>query len=261
MMDLEEKFDASIDESAFASATKVADLANATGVAEEPRFPTYNRTWIARLIRAIALEAIILPFTRFFAKCEVSGLDHLESVRGPAVFASNHQSYFDTAAILASLPRKWRRRIAPAMWKEYFEPHFHPERHRFRERWANSVLYWLVTLLFNAFPVPQSEKGVRESVRYMGELVEEGWSILIFPEGGRYRDMHPFFPGVGMIASRLHLPVIPIRLRGTGEVLPPDASWPRRGRVEIKMGAAIFARDESFPDLARRIEQAVRVLA
>ncbi|HEY6340695.1 MAG TPA: AMP-binding protein [Bryobacteraceae bacterium] len=261
MMELEEKFDASIDESAFASATKVADLAKATGIAEEPRFPTYNRTWIARLIRAIALEAIILPFTRFFAKYEISGLDHLESVRGPAVFASNHQSYFDTAAILASLPRRWRRRVAPAMWKEYFEPHFHPERYPFRERWANSALYWLVTLLFNAFPVPQSEKGVRESVRYMGELVEEGWSILIFPEGGRYRDMHPFFPGVGMIASRLHLPVIPIRLRGTAEVLPPDVRWPRRGRVEIRMGPAIFARDESFADLARRIEQAVRVLA
>jgi long-chain acyl-CoA synthetase len=275
MMELEEKFGASIDESAFASATKVADLAdlaNVTGTAEEPRFPSYNRTWIARLIRAIALEAIILPFTRFYGKCKISGLDHLESVRGPAVFASNHQSYFDTAVILASLPRKWRRRIAPAMWKEYFELHFHPEQHPFRERWANSVLYWLVTLLFNAFPVPQSEKGVRESVRYIGELVEQGWSILIFPEGGRYRDMQPFFPGVGLIASRLHLPVIPIRLSGTGEVLPPDARWPRRppsparqdgvsGRVEVKMGPAIFARDESFADLARRIEQAVRVLA
>jgi hypothetical protein len=60
------------------------------------------------------------------------------------------------------------------MWKEYFEAHFHPEQHSLRERWANRILYWLVTLLFNGFPIPQTETGARESIRYIGELAEEG---------------------------------------------------------------------------------------
>ena len=71
------------------------------------------------------------------------------------------------------------------MWKEYFDAHFHPEKYSRLEHWTNSFLYWLIALLFNGFPIPQTEAGAGESIRYMGELVEEGWSILIFPEGER----------------------------------------------------------------------------
>ena len=96
----------------------------------------------------------------------------------------------------------------------------------------------------------------------MGELVEEGWSILIFPEGERSAtgEIGQFFPGIGMIASRLHLSVVPIRLRGVDRVLPRAAKWPHSGRVEVRIGAPIHLQCESYPALARRIEDAVRDL-
>ena len=161
MMDLEEKLDTSIDESAFASLTKVADLAKPMRAAEETSFPAYNRSRIARLIRGICLEGVLLPITRIVARNKVSGLQNLEAVRGPVVFAANHQSHLDTPIIMASLPRRWRRQIAPAMWKEYFEAHFHPQEHSRWERWINGLVYRLVTLLFNGFPIPQTEAGAR----------------------------------------------------------------------------------------------------
>jgi len=262
MMDLETKLNTPIDERAFASVSKVADLSKPMPVAEETLFPRHNRSWVAKIIRGIALEGILLPFTKAVATRKVSGLENLENIDGPVIFAANHESHLDTPVILASLPWRWRRRIAPAMWKEYFDAHFHPERHSTLEQWANSILYALITVLFNGFPIPQTEAGAGESIRYMGELVEEGWSILIFPEGERSLtgEIGRFFPGVGMIASHLRLPVVPARLRGVGRVLPHGAKCPHRGPVEVAIGAPLYLQGESYAALARQVEDAVRRL-
>ncbi|MGA2882271.1 MAG: AMP-binding protein [Bryobacteraceae bacterium] len=260
MMDLEEKLGATLDERAFASVIKVADLASPLPLAEETAFPSYNRSWIAKLIRGICLEAILLPIAGMIARRRVFGLENLDSLSGPVIFAANHQSHFDTPIILASLPPRWRRWIAPAMWKEYFDAHFHPEKYSRLEHRTNSFLYWLIALLFNGFPIPQTEAGAGESIRYMGELVEEGWSILIFPEGERATtgEIGRFFPGVGMIASRLQLQVVPIRLRGFDRVLPRNAKWPHPGRVEVRFGPPIRLQGDSYSALAQRVEEAVR---
>lgn len=262
MMDLEEKLETTIDETAFATVTKVGDLARPMAASEPMRFPAYNRWRIAKLIRRVSLATILLPLTRMVARTKVSGLENLERIRGPVIFAANHQSYLDTPVILASLPARIRHRLAPVMWKEYFDPHFHPDRYSLWARWQNSVIYRLVTLLFNAFPVPQTETGGRQSIRYMGELVEQGWSILIFPEGERTLtgEIGRFYPGVGMIASRLRLPVIPIRLAGVDRVLHRTATWPHPGPVEVRIGAPILLTGESYPALARLVEDAVRAL-
>jgi long-chain acyl-CoA synthetase len=262
MMDLEEKLDTSIDEGAFASLKKVGDLAQPVTMAEETPFPRYNRRALAKWTRRGLLGGIFLPLDRIFAHAKVYGLKNLNSVRGPVIFVANHQSYFDTPVILASLPLRWRYRVAPAMWKEYFDAHFHPERYPRWQRWLNSTVYGLVTLLFNGFPIPQSETGARESIRYMGELVEEGWSILIFPEGERTLtgEIGRFLPGVGMMASRLGLPVVPIRLRGVDRVLPRTRAWPHPGPVEVKIGSPIYLKGESYTALAKQVEDAVRAL-
>jgi len=259
MMDLEEQLGTSVDESVFQTVRSVADLAKPMPPPEPAAFPRYNRRRLARAIRRCSLATIFLPATRFFARTHVSGLDNLRGVHGPAILAANHQSYLDAPAILACLPREWRYRIAPAMWKEYFDAHFCPARHPWRERWINSSLYWLLTLLFNAFPIPQTETGARESIRYIGELVEEGWSILIFPEGERTITgaMGRFMPGVGLIASRLQLPVVPIRLEGLDKVWHRTAKLPRPGRVQVTIGAPVRLDGESYAALALQLERII----
>ncbi|HVY94186.1 MAG TPA: AMP-binding protein [Bryobacteraceae bacterium] len=262
MMEIEEKLDTSIDESAFARVRTIGDLTKPMPAAPRTSFPAFNRRWLAKLIRGLALECILLPVTRIIARRKVSGLENLRGLRGPVIFAANHQSHLDTPIILASLPRSWRRRIAPAMWKEYFERHFHPERYSPVRRGPNSLLYFLLALFFNGFPLPQTETGARESIRYMGELVEEGWSLLIFPEGERSvtGEFGRFFPGIGMIASRLSLPVVPIRLRGVDRILPRHATVPRPGRVEVSIGPPISLQGDSWSALAQKVEEAVRKL-
>jgi long-chain acyl-CoA synthetase len=269
MIDLEEKLGTSIDEGVFASTRTVGDLEGPMPSVAPAEFPAWNRRRIACMLRRLTLASALLPLTRAIVrKTTTSGLENLASLRGPVIFAANHQSYLDTPVILGSLPARWRYRIAPAMWKEYFEAYFHPDRHSRRERWMNNALYQLLALLFNAFPVPQTETGTLESVRYTGELVEEGWSILIFPEGERTLTgaIGRFYPGVGMMASRLRIPVVPIRLSGVDLVWHRGSKWPHFSRafgadpVEVRFGAPIYSGAKSYSEITEQVEDSVRRL-
>jgi long-chain acyl-CoA synthetase len=192
----------------------------------------------------------------------VDGLEHLAEIEGPVVFASNHQSHLDTPVILAALPRRWRRRVAVAMAKEFFDAYFHPGRHTWRERIGSGAAYALAACFFNAFPLPQREAGARRTLRYIGDLVGEGWSILIYPEGERSEtgEIGVFRPGIGMIGARLSMPVVPVRLEGVDRVLHKSWRMARPGRVRVAFGRAIDLDGDSYAVLARSVESAVRLL-
>jgi long-chain acyl-CoA synthetase len=262
MMDLEERLDMSLDESMLKSACRVADLTAVSTPLPGFDFPAWNRSLWARLVRRAALAFVWLPLTRLFAHLEISGEKNLRGLNGPAIFVSNHQSHLDTPSVLASLPARYRRHVAVAMWKEYFDAHFFPERHTRRERLLNSLTYWLAALFFNAFPLPQTEAGAGQSLRYIGELVSERWSILFFPEGQRTDagEINPFQQGIGLIASRLGVPVVPIRLRGLEKVLHRHSRWPRPGRVELVFGPPLHLKGQDYATLAKQVEDAVTAL-
>src|SRR5207248_5491031 len=115
-------------------------------------FPRWSRSWISRVVRRANLALWLAPLVRLLARPAVSGLENLRGLDPPLIFASNHQSHLDTPLILAALPSHWRYRIAPAMYKEYFEPYFSPRKYPLARRIWSGLQYFLVTLLFNAFP-------------------------------------------------------------------------------------------------------------
>jgi long-chain acyl-CoA synthetase len=148
------------------------------------------------------------------------------------------------------------------MWKEYFDAHFAPNRHTRYEWFRDSLAYWLVALFFNAFPIPQSEAGTRQSLRYLGDLVSDNWSVLFFPEGERTEagEVKPFQPGIGLIAGRLRVPVVPVRLRGVDKILHRHTQWPKPGRVEITFGSPLYLTGQDYAALAKQVEEAVLAL-
>ena len=269
MVALEDRFQTRIDEARFADARSVDELKQLVEQGSSPEdveppvhFPSWNRAWPVRVVRRLSLATWILPLARLFARMRVEGLDHLANLDGPVIFASNHQSHMDVPVILAALPGRWRAHMAPAMLKEFFTAHFHPANHTWRQWFTNSLNYYLGCFYFNAFPIPQREAGARHTLRYMGELTSDGWSILIFPEGVRAvtGEIKPFRGGVGMIASRLEVPVIPVRLDGLDRVLHPTSYMVRPGRVRVAFGAPLRLRGEDYAALAHQVEEQVRSL-
>jgi long-chain acyl-CoA synthetase len=270
MVALEDRFETRIDEGAFAEARSVADLqklveraASSTAAPQEPvDFPAWNRSLPARAVRRASLPTWLLPLARVFAWIRVEGREHLAQLDRPVVFAANHQSHMDAPVILAALPPPLRYRVATAMAKEFFKPHFFPQQYSRREWFTNSLNYYLAALFFNAFPLPQREAGARQTLRYIGEVLDSGFSVLIFPEGRRSPtgDVDRFRPGIGMIAARLGVPVVPVRIKGLEQVLPPGATMARPGRVIVKFGAPLRLVGENYEGLARQVEDAVRKL-
>jgi long-chain acyl-CoA synthetase len=278
MMALEEAFQVTLDEGAFSAAATVGDLsalvqplasAPASAVVQTAArgegdfaFPRWNRSPPARAIRRASLPTWVLPLGRIFARIKVEGLENLEGIRTPVIFAANHQSHFDTPVILDSLPPRFRYRVAPAMAKEFFKAHFYPDQFGRRAWFTNSLNYYLAALFFNAFPLPQREAGTRQTLRYIGDLLANGYSVLIFPEGRRTETgaIGRFQPGVGMIASRLEVPVVPVRLEGLERILHHTARFPSIGRGRCAFGASMSLHGNDYAALAGRVEAAVRAL-
>jgi long-chain acyl-CoA synthetase len=247
-------------EPAVAAGSRAADVRPADPTAFS--FPRWNRSLVARGIRRVSLPTWILPLGRVFAWTRVEGLEHLEKLDEPVIFAANHQSHMDTPAIMWALPARWRYRVAPAMAKEFFKAHFYPAQYTRRQWFTNSLNYYLSSLFFNAFPLPQREAGARQTLRYVGELIGDGYSILIFPEGRRSEDgrIDRFLPGVGMMASRLGVPVVPVRIDGLDKVLHLKWKFPQPGPVRVAFGAPLRLSGEDYAALAHEIEHRVRDL-
>jgi long-chain acyl-CoA synthetase len=269
MVALEDTYQTRIDESKFAGARTLDELravvqqAPTEAAVDEPvDFPRWNRRRLVGWIRRASLATWILPMARIFAWIRVSGLEHLKELEGPVVFAANHQSHLGVPVILAALPGAWRARLATAMAKEFFKAHFFPEAYSRRQVFTNRLNYYLAACFFNAFPLPQREAGARQTLRYIGEVTGDGFSVLIFPEGARTEagEIKPFRGGIGLIGSRLHLPVVPVRLENVDRILHQSWKMARPGRCSVTFGPPFRLSGDDYAALARQVEEAVRRL-
>jgi long-chain acyl-CoA synthetase len=270
MIALEDRFQTRLDEGRFSQAASIGDLKQ---LVEQPaptddevgapvEFPSWNRTWPVRLVRRLSQATWILPLARSFAWARIEGREHLRDLDGPVIFAANHQSHMDVPVILAALPARIRARVAPAMAKEFFKAHFFPQGYTWKQRFTNSVNYYLAAFYFNAFPLPQREAGARQTLTYAGDLIGEGWSILIFPEGERSStgNIKPFRGGIGMMAARLDIPVVPVRLDGVDRILHTKSKMASPGRVRVAFGVPMRLHGDNYAMLAAEVEHRVKSL-
>ncbi|HXV65400.1 MAG TPA: AMP-binding protein, partial [Vicinamibacteria bacterium] len=171
----------------------------------------YARSRPLRFLRDLFRRLVILPLFHRYLPLEVEG--SVKDISGPVIFAPNHTSSLDTIALLAALPPAWQARIAPAISQDTFRAYLEGNG-RWGQRVLSALQYWLAVVLVNVFPLPQKTQGVRKALRFAGQLANDGYSIVIFPEGVRTPDgeTHPFRPGVGLMAVQLRLPVVPVHI-------------------------------------------------
>ena len=271
LSELENQYGVEIDERRFAEISSVDELKALVREAgegapqrERALLPRWARTFPARALRFLFFQLLMIPLFRGLLTLQVDGLENLQNLKPPVLFASNHQSDLDTPAILTALPPAWRYRLAPAMSQDYFRAWLEPGGASLKERTSMMFQYVLATSLFNAYPLPQRMAGVRRALKYTGELIDEGYCPLVFPEGKRTPDgsLQSFQTGVGLIATRLRVPVVPIYITGLFEIYPANATWPKRGPVRVRIGAPLhFQQEQDEKRAALNIEIMIHRMA
>lgn len=217
--------------------------------AEASVFPTtWSRTAPAVALREIAQKAALEPLFRSQVRAHAEGLDVLSRIRGPVLFVANHASHLDTPLILLSLPDEWRRRTAVAAAADYFF-----------DTWWRAVG---LAVLFNTFPIERRGGSLAATP---GQVLADGWSLVVFPEGTRSPDgwLGRFRMGAAWLAVEQGVPVVPVAHRGTYAAMPRGQGWPSPGRrpVTVRFGEPLYpAEGESARDFAPRIRDAIAAL-
>ena len=266
---LEQRYQVELDESRFAEASTVADVerilheASSALPAARHVYPRWAQRRPIRWLRAGIYYLFTWPATLIMAKPKVIGRERLSNARGPLLFVSNHVTYIDPGLLMFAMPGRYRRRLAVAMLGELLTAMRRPpaEMNIF-QRAIEMLSYWLVTALFDVFPLPQ-RSGFRESFAFAGESVDRGYSVLVFPEGRRTTDgeMSPFRAGIGILAQQLKIPVVPMRIEGLFPLKKEERRFARRGQIKVIVGEPIqFPDDKAEEEIAKELQQRVATL-
>ena len=193
------------------------------------------------IVRAALIVGFLYPLMAVFSRRRTYGQEALRSVDGPVIFAANHLSVADNPAVLLALPWRWRLRVATAASEEVMQG-------------RGRVQSFFAALISNGFQFSQ-RGSVRASLDHCARIMDAGWSLLFFPEGERSDDgtIGPFKPGIGLLAARLGVPVVPVYLKGTDSVVAKGGARPHRGYIEVRFGQPIQISAGMKYDVATRV--------
>ena len=242
MSAIEDRYQVELNEAKFTLATTVRDLEKMLHqpAADGPRFhyPRWPQAWPFKIARFIGYYLLAWPAIILLAWPRIRGRENLRGVAHPSMFICNHVSWVDFGFVLFALTPHLRRNLAVAMEGERVAYMRNPPPGTpLVTRLLNQTGYWLMTGLFNVFPLP-ARAGFRESFAFAGDLVDRGFSLAVFPEGMRTRDgqLGPFRTGTGLLVNNLRLPIVPMRIDGLWELKQARRKRARRGSVNVTIG-------------------------
>jgi long-chain acyl-CoA synthetase len=182
----------------------------------------------------------------------------------PLLIVANHVTSFDGPLVQYALPGLVRRRMAAAMAGNMLEDYRHfrnPERARGSKGFylPGPLIYLLLTALFNVFPLPR-QRNFQRSFEHTGEALDHGYNVLVFPEGARSAEgtLARFRGGIGLLTKESRTMVLPVAIRGLGELKAGHRRWFRSGRIEVHVGEPIrFAPEETEASITARLHAEV----
>ncbi len=165
---------------------------------------------------------------RAFFRLKTWGLENVPAANaGGVILACNHQSYMDPQLATCMLERECRYMARSSLFR--FAP-----------------FAWLISSV-GAISVNRGESD-RAALRKAEEVLREGWLLTLFPEGTRSRDgyLGEVKPGVGSLAIRAEVPVLPCYIHGAFDVWSRSAKLPRPRPVGVFYGELIELPEESL---------------
>lgn len=211
--------------------------------------PKWPQAWTIRGVRGVLQTFVIFPLMGVFSPLTVVDQARVKTVRGGAIFVSNHSSALDAVVMLQALPNRFRYKAFVVAAADSI----------FKHKWEAI----LTQLLINTFPIPRAG-GARPALDRLKDHLAHGWSVVIFPEGtlSRTGNIGTFKKGAAILAIDAGVPIVPAYVEGLYEVFPRFRRIPRRHPGSIKFGDPLYPeKDEDYDRFIARVEQAVRTLA
>ena len=231
-------------------------------------YPHWPWWFPARWARIAFFETVMRPLVWLLAKPAVVLSSAHELEKGaPMLIVANHVTAFDGPLLEYALPGPMRRRMAVAMSGEMLTAYrrfrnLQPAHPTGRFFLPGPLFYFLVTALFNVFPLPR-QRDFQRSFAHAGEALDRGFNVMVFPEGARSAQgkMARFRPGIGLLAKQSDVPVLPMALRGLGDLKTSGRGWFRAGKIEVCVGEPIrFGPLDSDAGITARLQAEVERL-
>ncbi len=216
--------------------------------------------------RVAFVEAVMRPLVWLLANPRVYGPEK-PLPKGPMLIIGNHVTTYDGPLIQYALEGRVRRHIAVAMSADMLDDFRHwrdPDKPRGKQGFYlfGPPAYFLITALFNVFPLPR-QRDFQLSFAHAGRAMDRGMNVMVFPEGTRSAEgqLARFRAGIGLLAKESGVPVLPVAIRGLGELKAGKKRWFRSGQLEIHVGEAIdFAPEATEAEITERLHAEVERL-
>lgn len=170
-------------------------------------------------------------------RLDVRGKEHLQR-REPRIIVANHQSHFDIVLLGALVPEPFK----------YISK---------KEHYSVPFMGWLMRMARYFGIERDNPRQSMQILRQAGEALDQGFSIVVFPEGTRTPDgeIQEFKGGPFYLGIRKRVPLLPIRLEGFREVLPKHSLRFRPGRASVIIGEPVYPGEKTGKDKDTFAEQ------
>ncbi len=248
---IEEEIGVYLDDSQVSPETTMGQLEvlvqHGSSSGSKMKFPVWGmRSW-CRAMRGSIQRLLLFPALRLTNRLRVKGLENLAELPLPVLFVANHCLFLDNGLVIKAMPLRVRRRLALAAAAEHMR---------------NPVWAVVNPLFGNGFPFSRDED-VRASLENLGRVLDNDWSVLIYPEGELTigGPTKSFKAGAGLIAVEGGVSVVPIQVHINKIGSPPFITFLRRSDIEIRFGKPMsFAPGTSYNEAAEAMEAAVKAL-
>jgi long-chain acyl-CoA synthetase len=217
-------------------------------------------------IRIAFVEVAMRPLVWLLANPRVHG-PVKPLPKGPMLIVGNHVTTYDGPLIEYAVEGRVRRHIAVAMSAEMLDDLMNwrdPDKPRGKQGFYlfGPPAYFLITALFNVFPLPR-QRDFQLSFAHAGRAMDRDMNVMVFPEGTRSAEgkLARFRAGIGLLAKQSGVPVLPVAIRGLGELKASKKRWFRSGKLEVHVGEAIeFAPEATEAEITERLHAEVERL-
>ncbi len=191
------------------------------------------------IIRAVRYMAILLLTLamKVYGRLSATGMENLPG-KGPYIIAPNHLSFADVPSIAAAISWKTGSQVFFLGTTDFF----------------GGPIMSKVSRIFRVIPVDMDTR-LHNALQLSAYVLRHGKILLVFPEGSRSRDggIKEFKKGVGIIARELNIPIVPVAISGTYEMLPSGRLFPKPARIAVSFGKPIHPKGKDYDDIVKTL--------